>query len=476
MPTDRIFSGKASAALAIVVLLSGCAGFSGNGGLQAVSDMTQASIGHTVARDGDAQPHESEATIRELLARPLSADDAVRIALLNNRGLQAALAEIGVAEADLVQAGRLRNPSLSFGRMRGGGDTEIERGIMFDLAGLLTMPIRTRIEEGRFNQAQLQAAERAVALASDTRRAYFNAVAAQQGAQFMARAAEAAEAGAELAQRMQAVGNWNRIDAAREQLLYADTMAQLARSRHAETEARSQLMRLLGLWEEGVQLQLPATLPTIPEKPADLAGLEQRAVAQRLDIQIARRDAEATARALGLSKATRFINVLDAGYRNKSETGQPRSNGYEISLELPLFDWGSARTVKAESLYMQAVHHTADTAVRARLEVRQAWSAYRTAWDLSRHYRDEVVPLRKKVSDEMLLRYNGMLASVFDLLADARLQIAAVNSAIEAQRDFWVAETDLQAAINGPLPGNSAAAADAAPKTMPADHAGHTDH
>src|SRR5690606_38630876 len=189
--------------------------------------------------------------------------------------------------------------------------------------------------------------------------------------------------------RMQAVGNWNRIDAAREQLLYADTTTQLARSRHAETVARSHLMRLLGLWEEGVQLQLPATLPAIPARPAEIAGLEQHAVAQRLDIQIARRDTEATARALGLNKATRFINVLDAGYRNKSETGQPRSNGYEISLELPLFDWGSARTAKAEALYMQAVHRTADTAIRARLEVRQAWSAYRTAWDLSRHYRDE---------------------------------------------------------------------------------------
>src|SRR5690606_8587827 len=142
--------------------------------------------------------HETKTTIRDLLARPLSADDAILIALLNNRGLQAALAEIGIAEADLVQAGRMRNPGLSFGRMHGGGDTEIERGVVFDLAGLLTMPMRIRLEEGRFNQAQLQAAERAVALASDTRRAYFNAVAAQQSAQFMARANEAAEAGTEL--------------------------------------------------------------------------------------------------------------------------------------------------------------------------------------------------------------------------------------------------------------------------------------
>ena len=175
---------------------------------------------------------------------------------------------------------------------------------------------------------------------------------------------------------------------------------------------------------------------------------------QRLDVQMARRNAEATASALGLSRATGFINVFDAGMINKSETGRPRANGYEISLELPIFDWGGARIARAEATYMQAVYRTADIAVRARSEVRLAYSAYRTSHDIARHYRDEVVPLRKRISEEVLLRYNGMLASVFELLADARDQAGSVNAAIDAQRDFWIAETGLQAAINGA--GNSA--------------------
>ncbi|MFD2274069.1 TolC family protein [Undibacterium arcticum] len=118
-------------------------------------------------------------------------------------------------------------------------------------------------------------------------------------------------------------------------------------------------------------------------------------------------------------------------------------------LRSPLFDWGGARTRKAESLYMAAVNRTADTAIRARSEVREAYSAYRTAYDISRHYRDEIVPLRKKISDEIGLRYNGMLTGVFELLADAREQANSVNAAIEAQRDYWVADTALQFAING---------------------------
>ncbi|WP_293776932.1 TolC family protein [uncultured Oxalicibacterium sp.] len=419
-----------------------------------VSQMTQQRIGQPLERanntkDAQAESRRSE-QVRQLLAQPLTADDAVRIALLNNPALQADLAELGVAEADLVQAGRLRNPGISFGRLeRTGGGAEIERGIMFDLAGLLTMPMRTQIERGRFEQARVRAAASAVTLAADVRRAYFSAVAARQTAQFMARAQQAAEAGAELAQRMQQVGNWNRLDTAREQMFYADATAALARSQHEERVTRERLIRLLGLWQSDVTLSLPDTLPALPSTPRDAIDLEKLALENRLDIQLAKQATASTAQALGLNKTTRFINVLDLGYRNKSETGAPRRDGYEISLELPLFDWGTARVAKAEALYMQALNRTADTAIRARSQVRESYSAYRTNYDLSRHYRDEVVPLRKKISEEMQLRYNGMLASVFDLLADACRQIDAVNAAINAQRDFWLAETDLQAAING---------------------------
>jgi outer membrane protein TolC len=144
--------------------------------------------------------------------------------------------------------------------------------------------------------------------------------------------------------------------------------------------------------------------------------------------------------------------VLQGGYQNQSNTGEARKNGYEIELELPLFDFGSARVARAEATYMQSVYRTAQVAIDARSEVRESYSAYRTAYDLARHYRDEVVPLRKRISDENLLRYNGMLASVFELLADSKDQIASVTGAVEALRDYWVAETTLQTALTGRSP------------------------
>lgn len=432
------------------LLLAGCATFSQDGGIDTVSGITRERTGQPVQFMKPGSNTESiDANVNQLLSKPLTPDTAVQIALLNNKGLQASLAELGIAEADLVQAGRMRNPSFSFGKMRGDHEVEIERSIMFDLVGLLTIPLRSNIESRRFEQAKLQAASQAVRLAADTRKAYFNAVAAEQTVQYMEQVGTAAEASAELAKRLAQVGNFSKLDQAREQAFYADAMAQIARAKHNAIAAREQLSRLMGLWGEKTAFKLPDRLPDLPKTPNTINDVESQAMQQRLDVQMAKRDAETTASALGLSKATGFINVLHAGYQNKSVTDAPRENGYEIELELPIFDWGRSRTAKAEAIYMQSVHRTADTAIRARSEVREAYSAYRTSYDLAKHYRDEVVPLRKKISDEMLLRYNGMLASVFELLADARAQIGSVNTAIEAQRDYWLAETDLQAAING---------------------------
>jgi outer membrane protein TolC len=441
---------RAIAAGVAVLVLSGCATFSKDGGLDAVSTLTAERTGQDIRLSkatGESEPAQAE--LAEMLKQPLSADSAVRIALLNNRGLRASLANLGVAEADLVQAGRMSNPSFSFGRMSGGGETEIERSVMIDLVGLVTIPLRRDIESRRFQSAKLVAATEAVRLAADTRKAYFNAVAAVQAARYAEQVRDAAQASAELAQRMAKVGNLSALDQAREQAFSAEATAQLARARHNATAAREQLTRLMGVWGANTAFQLPDKLPELPAAPRDAANIEATAMQQRLDVRLAKLDTEATARALGLTKATGFVNVLDAGYANASKSGSPRENGYEIELALPIFDWGGARTAKAEALYMQSVHRTADTATVARSQVREAYSAYRTTYDVARHYRDEVVPLQKKISEETLLRYNGMLMSVFELLADARTQITGVNAAIEAQRDYWIAETDLQAAISG---------------------------
>ena len=213
--------------------------------------------------------------------------------------------------------------------------------------------------------------------------------------------------------------------------------------------ASEKLTRTMGLWGSGTQYKLPDRLPDLPKDRPQLNDLESFAMQNRLDIQAAKLRTQGVATSLGLSKATRFINALDVGYLDNFETDKGHEHGYEISVEIPIFDWGSAKVARAEAIYMQSANRLAQTATDARSEVRESYSGYVTSYDVAKHYRDEVVPVRKTISDEMLLRYNGMLTGVFELLADARAQIGSVNAAIEAQRDYWLADTDLRAAISG---------------------------
>jgi outer membrane protein TolC len=226
---------------------------------------------------------------------------------------------------------------------------------------------------------------------------------------------------------------------------------------------RERLTRLMGLWGQNVKFQLPDRMPDLPAAPRDINDAEAQAMTSRLDMLMAQKELAGLASSLGLTRATRFVNLLDLSYLHNTTPDGEREKGYEIEFQIPLFDWGTSRVAKAESLYMQAVHRAAAAAVDARSEVRESYLAYRTAYDIARHYRDEIVPLKKRISDEQLLRYNGMLIGVFELLADARDQVMSVNAAIEAQRDFWVADSALHAAMTGAGGAAPAARPSAAP-------------
>ena len=441
------------------LLTAGCAGFSADGGFAPVQQTAKARLGmQVVMARSDAEREQIDRRVAELLAQPVSADAAVQIALLNNRGLQAAFLELGITEAELVQAGRLPNPGFSFGRFTQGDEVEREFGLHFNLARLIAMPMLQQVQSRRFAQAQGMAAMNVLSLAADTRKAWVMAVAAEETVRYTQQVMRAAEAGAELARRMAEVGNFNKLQQAREQSFYADAALNVARAEQAQRSARERLTRLMGLWGEQAAFRLPERLPDLPATPREQPDVERQAIAERLDVQGARLAVAQTARQLGLTRTTRFVNVLELGLiRERSNEAATRA-GWEIGFELPLFDFGQARVAKAESIYMQSVHRAAEMAVNARSEVREAYGAYRSAWDIARHQRDEIVPLRQRIAEENLLRYNGMLIGVFELLADARMQIASVNAAIDALRDFWLAQADLDMALLG-KPGLAAAAA-----------------
>ncbi len=311
--------------------------------------------------------------------------------------------------------------------------------------------------------------------AGAARTAWVRAVAAREIERYAAQVKDAADASAELANRMLQVGNFSRLQAARQHLFYADATARLAAARQAAVAAREDLVRRLGLGaDQAARLQLPERLPDLPKAPLAAETVSTALAAQRLDLRTARLELDAAGRARGLDLATGLIDVELGGRRDtrfEADGSKSTARGFELELRLPLFDWGATRAAALDARSLAAAHRYEAAARAASSQAREHYAAYRSAYDQARHQRDEVVPLRKAISEENLLRYNGMLIGVFELLADARDQVAGVIAAIEASRDFWLADTALASTLIGqPVAAPAAARAGPPPAAAAAAH------
>lgn len=450
MPAKRL-----AVAAAATLVLAGCASTAINDNFSSTQQLSKERLGTEVKwLTTDTDRAQAQADVDALLTKPLSGDDAVRIALAYSPALQAMLYEAAASSASATQSARLPNPVFAFERLvrNEGGVRELEltRTLSFSVLDLLLLPARLRLADYQQQASRLTLASNVVQAAAEARQAWVNAVAAQQSLQYFQQVKATADAGAEVARRMQAVGNYSKLQRAREQAFAADAVAQLARATQATRSSREALIRALGLNEgQAAALKLPERLPDLPAKPNDEAMVAKAAMDQRLDVRMARANLDFVAREQGLTRITSFVNGLTVGGKSKSETGLAPKRGYDLSVPLPIFDFGDATRARAQATYMAAFNRTAQLAVDANSQVRENYGAYRTAYDLARHYRDEIVPLRQTIADENILRYNGMLIGVFELLADSREQIASVVAAIDAQRDFWLADAALQSTLIG---------------------------
>ena len=428
-----------------IFVLSGCATFSKDGGLSDVQSLTKQHLPQQVVWPKTESEQQSVSErVSELLQTELDVEAAVQLALLNNKGLQRDLYALGISEADMVQAGRLPNPRFSMLYARNNGDYKIEQALTFNIFSLLTMPKMLEIQRLNFEQTKQQVALRVLQHAFQTRQAYLNAVTANQQYDYSQQVKTSAEAGFELAQRMVKAGNWNQLELARERGFYAEAVLDVVHAEQQKIAAYEALARQLGL--ESQQFKLQTRLPDLPSSLQDDQTFSQQAISERQDLQAARLHVENKAKQLGLTKMTRLINVLEIGPARVLEgaRSEPYKKGVEVAFELPLFDWGSARVARAEAQYMQTLNEAALIANNAQSEIREAYGRYQTSYTLAKQYRDEIVPLRKKILDEKLLRYNGMLTSPFELFADARAQVSGVKNYIEKLNAFWLAETRLQ--------------------------------
>lgn len=446
---------KSIVAIAVALVLSGCATVNIDQSIDRTNRETTALTGSSaqLLRTVDAKAARDR-KVTELLTSPLNQQTAIQLAVLNSPALQTLLAERWGDMATAAQSGRIANPLLTLERVRLLDELEFGRILAFGLLDLLTLPQRNKVATARIAQAELQMTTDVVGLVTQVRMAWVTAVAANETLMYAKRVYESAQASAELAKRMQSVGNFNRLQRARQQAFYADAAAQLLVSQQAATAAREGLVRLLGLKDAQVSaLTLPERLPDLPKSFLTPDTVSQALASQRLDVRMAQSQLDAASKAQGLTLLTSLTDI-EVGVRRDTVTDlatdtKNTRKGVELSLRLPLFDWGDAQRASMNAGTLAAANRLEAAMTRAGSDLRENYAAYRTAYDLSRHYRDEVLPLSKVIADENGLLYNGMFIGIFELLADHRSQINTVKAAIAAQQQFWQADAALQATLLG---------------------------
>ncbi len=456
MNSRNLFANKIlSASLLLTVLLSGCAKVNFEDSLAKTNQTASAfTEGHLTLAQTDEQRALMAKTAEDLLAQPLNLKNAVHLALINSPALQAMLAQNWSEAANAAQTGRIANPIFVFERKSLADEVEFERLIAFGLLDILTLPLRYTAAQRRIEQSQIRLTIEVVDQITKVRQAWVKAVAAQQNLNYAKQVNDVGEVSAELARRMQKVGNFSRLQRARQQAFYADAATQWAVVQQTSISTREELVRLLGLSSaQEKNLKLPDRLPDLPEAPRSPEEISKAAQTGRLDIQLAQATYNTAAKAQGLTSITSLTDIEfglrhDTVFDDAAGTHNNR-DGYEISARLPIFDWGDMQRDAMNAQTLAAANRLEATVRAAGSSLRETYAAYRTAYDVSRHYRDEVLPLRKVISEENVLQYNGMLIGVFELLADTRDQVNTVIAAINAQQDFWLANAALQTALMG---------------------------
>jgi len=400
--------------------------------------------------------------VKSLMAKKtIDVETAVQVALLNNKGLQAAYSELGESAADVWQTQLSVFPTFSVG-LTGIGSPGleayrvIEGAIAANILALATYDKNIKLAETRFRQAQLTAALETISLASETRRAWITAVSAWENVGYLNQAKVAADAASDLAKKIGEAGSLPKADQAREHVFYAELTGETAKARLEAKLAKEELVRLMGLSGSDIDFQIPNRLPNLPKALIKRDDIEAEAIRKRMDLQVARLELQATAQSYKLEDVTRIVTDIElVGTWEKErerEDGRivsdiSRTAGLEFTI--PIFDSGQARLRKGELAYMRAANQLAERAVNVRSEARSAYVSYKSNYDIARHYRNSVLPLRNAIEEQSMRSYNGMITSTFELISDTREKIESTILAVNAKRDFWLAEANLAPVIYG---------------------------
>lgn len=433
--------------------LFACAGMQKQRGHDALARNIKERLGaDTHWQDGPPQEVDIAEWVDAALAGGLTKDRAIEIALVNNRSLQATYEELGISQAELVQAGLLKNPTLGlhFGFPINAGP-ELQASLVQDFLDLFMLPMRKKIAQEQFAKEVLRVSHEAMLVASCASQAYVALQAAAQLVEMQSTIVETTDAAAELAQHQFQAGNINALALSEQTAFSEQARIDLLREQTELLAQRERLNVILGLWGPQTSWALEDKLPALPKNDPPLEHLEALSMKQRFDIAAARSEVSMLGRAVTMAKDFRLFGTVAIGADAHQDPDGPRVIGPSLSLELPIFDQRQAMIGRLEAQERQAERRLAALSVQTRSDVRLARAQLLAARETAQRYARVLQPLRGKIVELSQLYYNGMFISPYQLLMAKQAQIDSSRAAVERLRDYWTARSELELAIGGRL-------------------------
>jgi len=434
-------------------LLTACANRGPEVSFSTLQDDVKIRSGHELQwRRSTEADDRSEKLVRDLITTNLTAESAIQIALVNNPSLQATFEEVGIAHADVIQAGLLRNPRLS-GSWRvptGAGTLNSEYSVAQNILDLVFHSLRTSIAERALNETRLRVTDAVLRLASEVETAYFTAQAREQLIAALRNIVEVDQTALDITQRQREAGNITELELANQKSAFAQSGVFLANALRESYSDRERLNRLLGLWGDQTGWRIEPALPELPTQEMPLDDLEKLAVTRRFDVAAAREQVNSIRMALALRTKTRFLPInFELGLDTEKDSDGKRVTGPALDFELPIFDHGQAAIERLAAQQRRAEQEFRAKAINARSEVRELRDRLIASRDLAEYYRKTLIPIQSDLLRQSLLFYNAMQKGPSDLLTIKRRQLETENEYIEIWRDYWITRTELRRAIGG---------------------------
>ncbi len=435
---------------------------------------------------GVQTPEESQVDSKEyidsLSAQALTADTAVRIALANNPTLKTTYAELGIAAADVYEAGRIHNPIFHYSNLDSdeSGESNLETfGLITSFTSLITLPSRKRYAEGEFERVKELVAADVLEIVTETENAYYDYVAAEQMASVQSQIAKAGYLSFELAKRYDKAGNLSPREFLEEQIIASETKLESLDASAEAFEKRSELVNLLG-FSLGQELDVFTQLPVPVTEEDDLDTLIELARNSRLDYSAAHKNAELLANKLGVTNWTRWLGELEIGIEHEQETDGAELTGPVFEWEVPLFSQNRDAKLRANAELQIAIAEVKRLDVEVENDVRLAHAAVLNAKERINEYEKGLLPARIDDVARAQEEENFMLIGTFELLEVKREEYEAYLGYLSAVKDYWHGRVELSRAVGNTLPSTSLVG-DAhiniedylVPKSSGMDHSGH---